>query len=1008
MNNRLYVLGTVCCVALALGSLPAAGKTVVVDGVAVKTISAALAALDRNDGDSDVIDVKIPVVVEPGQVTISGKDPITINLDAGGKPGTIVFPKSITKAGFSIEPPVLETAVSYTIQNGIIVPQFENKLEANAKSAFCFKPADGSIGFSANLKNLTVTASAEGDAPVPVQGAYAKSNTHWYSAVTLDSAWNNLENVSLNISNCTFFNLTFGLALWNTANLGGLKINLTDTKIIRMTPGDSRPISVWAGGGIILNMTRTEFADFYRTQFEYLRSDRGIEWNINEGCSIHDCTCPIFTIATGNSSPTVTINLNGTAANPVRLYNIKGYCFDVGYGQKWANERAGFSINAAHAKFSNNGGVLKTNWLPTNGGAQKTPWIAASKPAPINFKFTSCEFTDNGKQPLLFEHGRFTASFRHCTFSPSLGPDSINGQMAATESGTGELTVTDSVITAAASAPGEPPKENGHVAPRETSFCKATDIVSRSADDNQVFQFMTTQSYSPDTNKFRPHTSIAYLWIPPTCTKVKGVLVFGYNVPEHWLVGHPAIRKVCAEQDLAILFTCQSCRLFGVCADGQYPAEAKAKAHATFLQQIMDALARESGYAELSTAPWLPIGESMSLMLVTYLVNGAPQRCIAGIHLKDGQWGAIQATDVPMLEACGTAVQWGHPNYDIATLWKEMATTDLGCHIEKRTAVPTWPGSLLVEAGSAHFSCTELMCRFLAQYISAACKARIPADGSSTLRPVDLNSGYVACLPVPAATPMKPKPYSECTPEERTLPWYFDRELAQAAYDMANINWEAQSPEPAFADREGRPIPFNAAGTTDLPCVTEDDGISFSLNAIFLDKLPAASFKGRTPVGHPPGKPSIEWVCGSVIPLGENRFQIAEDRCWNCGGNRLCFQVIHPGDANYRLSINPGGMQLAFNNKGKQQKIAFDEIPDQKIGVKEVQLHATADSGMPVRFFVKVGPAEIKDDRLVLTPLPPRSKMPVTVTVVAWQYGCASEPAVQTAANVERTFRIIP
>jgi len=69
-------------------------------------------------------------------------------------------------------------------------------------------------------------------------------------------------------------------------------------------------------------------------------------------------------------------------------------------------------------------------------------------------------------------------------------------------------------------------------------------------------------------------------------------------------------------------------------------------------------------------------------------------------------------------------------------------------------------------------------------------------------------------------------------------------------------------------------------------------------------------------------------------------------------------------------------------------------------------LHATSDAGLPVRFFVKAGPAEIHGDKLVFTPIPVKSRLPVTVTVVAWQWGRAAEPAIQTASMVERTFQL--
>jgi hypothetical protein len=100
-------------------------------------------------------------------------------------------------------------------------------------------------------------------------------------------------------------------------------------------------------------------------------------------------------------------------------------------------------------------------------------------------------------------------------------------------------------------------------------------------------------------------------------------------------------------------------------------------------------------------------------------------------------------------------------------------------------------------------------------------------------------------------------------------------------------------------------------------------------------------------------------------------------------------------------------LKIAPNKAGTAQKITFDDIPDQATGTKEVQLHAVSDSGLPVRFYVKVGPAEIHGDKLVFTPIPPRSKMPISVTVVAWQWGRSVEPAVQTAQPVEKTFRIV-
>ncbi|MEP6748122.1 MAG: hypothetical protein ABJB86_10375 [Bacteroidota bacterium] len=44
---------------------------------------------------------------------------------------------------------------------------------------------------------------------------------------------------------------------------------------------------------------------------------------------------------------------------------------------------------------------------------------------------------------------------------------------------------------------------------------------------------------------------------------------------------------------------------------------------------------------------------------------------------------------------------------------------------------------------------------------------------------------------------------------------------------------------------------------------------------------------------------------------------------------------------------------------------------------------------------------------IICTTIPPRAKYPVKVTVVAWQYGKSSAPAIQTAMPVAQIFYVI-
>lgn len=94
---------------------------------------------------------------------------------------------------------------------------------------------------------------------------------------------------------------------------------------------------------------------------------------------------------------------------------------------------------------------------------------------------------------------------------------------------------------------------------------------------------------------------------------------------------------------------------------------------------------------------------------------------------------------------------------------------------------------------------------------------------------------------------------------------------------------------------------------------------------------------------------------------------------------------------------------LTVTRRGNDS-IYFPGIGDVKAGVESVTLRATSDCGLPVYYYVKEGPAEIDGTNSVFTPIPPRSKYPLKVTVVAWQYGLAGK--VQTAEPIERSFFI--
>ena len=121
-------------------------------------------------------------------------------------------------------------------------------------------------------------------------------------------------------------------------------------------------------------------------------------------------------------------------------------------------------------------------------------------------------------------------------------------------------------------------------------------------------------------------------------------------------------------------------------------------------------------------------------------------------------------------------------------------------------------------------------------------------------------------------------------------------------------------------------------------------------------------------------------------------------------GDLLC-SASH-GYADIRAGVQPVAIKLEPSREGPQQKIDFAKPRDVKAGRTSIPLQAKSDRGLPVGFFVKAGPAKIVDNRLVFTPIPPRTKFPIEVTVAAWQWGRAAEPKVQQAEIVRQTFLI--
>lgn len=510
------------------------------------------------------------------------------------------------------------------------------------------------------------------------------------------------------------------------------------------------------------------------------------------------------------------------------------------------------------------------------------------------------------------------------------------------------------------------------------------DSESMRSPENQVFQYMFSDTCTLWPNGVKTDATV-YLWIPEECKKLRGLVIMATNVPEHMLVGHPAIRKACADNDLGLIWSVPSFWSFR--------RDSNPEICVKFLQQLLDGLAKVSGYEEVATVPWLPMGESGHLLMVVNVIDQRPEKCIAGICIKNPHYPKDRS--VPLLWTLGTAQEWGQKKSDIRKSWlgRKGWGRDKG-----------WPLSVIVEPGTGHFYCTDRMAEYFGKYIDAAAKARLSDDGSPVLKPVPFDKGYLAWMPAPETE--NPPITSFAKDNQRSRPWYFTEELAKEAQYFSMVNWKAESQMPAvFAGQNCQVEQFTFQDSLSKALVSTDG--EFSLKGKMLEKIPEGFVGAGEKLAKTSGDPEFAWISGPMAPQGNGKFKIALDRTWKNG--TACYLVVKKeGTDKIRYSIQPFAVNLLENKEGKSQKITFAKIPDVRAGTKTIPLTAKSDAGLPVEFFVVAGPAKVEGNKLVFTKIPPRSRFPVEVTIAAWQWGKHTEPKVKTAKIEKQTFKILP
>lgn len=492
----------------------------------------------------------------------------------------------------------------------------------------------------------------------------------------------------------------------------------------------------------------------------------------------------------------------------------------------------------------------------------------------------------------------------------------------------------------------------------------------------------------------------AYLWIPENCKQVRAVIIGQHNMTEETIFEHPEFRKNMSKLGIAEIWITPG-------IDQRWDVT---KGTRKIFETMMKNLSEISGYTELEFAPVIPIGHSA---MATYPWNFAawnPERTLAVLSIHGDSprthltgygranldWGTRTIEGIPSLMVMGED-EW----------WEDRLITSF----DYRREYPNAPLSFLADAGHGHFDISDELIDYLSLFLKKAVEYRLPKHSSSDipvqLIPVEAKNGWLADRWRKNEKPTaEAASYDKYEGDKHHAFWYFDKEMADAT-EKYYANERGKTEQYIGFEQKGKLITFNPKSHVRMSpsFQPEADGVTFHLKAVYTDTL-----RNEYSKEHSTRPIRMSRICGPVEVVNDTTFTVrfyrmGLDNPKRTGG--ICLMASVKQDHKYRSAVQQVEIRIPYRNKeGIPQRIIFPKLSDVKASVKEISLKGTADSGLPVYYYVKEGPAEIKGDKLVLAKIPPRAKFPVKVTVVAWQYGRSGEPKVQTAEAVEQSFYI--
>lgn len=493
----------------------------------------------------------------------------------------------------------------------------------------------------------------------------------------------------------------------------------------------------------------------------------------------------------------------------------------------------------------------------------------------------------------------------------------------------------------------------------------------------------------------------AFLWIPENCKQVKAIVFGQHNMCEETIFEHPTFRKTMSELGFAIVWVTPGFEQKWDVTNGCQK----------YFDTMINDLAEISGYLELKYAPIVPLGHSAmatfpwnfaawnperTLAIISYH-GDAPRTNLTGYGRENLEWGRTRNIDgIPGLMIEGE-YEWWEARVNPALAFRMM--------------YPESCISFLCDAGHGHFDVSDRVVSYITEFLKKSAEYRLPQnmdlDKKTDLIKIDVKKGWLAERWHPdQENRALTAPYSDYQGDSHDAFWYFDGDMAKLTEEYYANERNRKSQYIGFV-RNGNLIKYNAKshGKYNVKIDALTDDLNFNIKAVLTD-----SSRTQYANNSSTQKLNIYKLCGPVEKVNDTTFTI---RFYNMGldNKRRTASIWLIGEAKSDDIFKTTVQEISFDfpypqTEGKAQSISFGSISDVRAGVKSMKLNGKSDSGLPVYYYVKEGPAQIIDNKLVFTEIPPRAKYPVKVTVVAWQYGRLNGDKVQTAKPIEQSFFI--